>query len=75
MHTKKFKKKYSQKNFPENIFQEKNVHKKISQKKSAEKSWKKWARRAPLVAAEGCSSPQELEKAAIFLVEINDLKI
>ena len=38
----------------------KNVRKKFW-KKSAGKSRKKWAQRAPLFAAEGCSPPQELE--------------
>ena len=65
------------KNSPKKISQTKNLEKKNSRKQNfdkkrilknyfqeefPEKSQKKWARRAPLIAAEGCSSPQELEK-------------
>ena len=63
----------SEKNLTKKNLNEKNILKKCSRKIS-NTSWKKWAQRAPLFAAEGCISPQELEKSRplySFLFTVN----
>ena len=62
MSKKKIPKKNGLKKNPEKKIPPKKISLKNLAEKSAGKSLKTWARRAPLGATEGCSPPHELEK-------------